>query len=124
MQNCLDGRVPDELAKKGFGDRLFISSLAVVDEGSKVRVVHDASNEVHLIHRIKVGIYGVGSAGYYLSRLAAYVHRLGLYVMGDAGVWRLSSSPVLGITDLDWATFNERRHRCERQMLFDVRHEL
>ena len=46
--------IPDDLAKERFGDRLYISSFAVVDKGSKVRVAHDASSGVHLNHRIKV----------------------------------------------------------------------
>ena len=45
---------PDEAAKEVYGDRLVVSSLAVVDEGSKIRVVHDATRGVALNHQIKV----------------------------------------------------------------------
>ena len=36
----------DDDAKRIFQDRLHIASLAVIDEGKKIRVVHDASNGV------------------------------------------------------------------------------
>ena len=132
----------EEDARKRFGDRLYVSSLAVIDEITKVRVVHDATHGVALNHRIKVrdqvrypsagevktileerrargqkgfailadaskahrrvlvhprdwgllgcrvrdgfvwvnkvGTYGVGSAGYFWSRLAGTIHRLGV----------------------------------------------
>ena len=40
-------------ARKEYGDRLFIASLAVVQEPGKIRVVHDGSNGVHINHRIR-----------------------------------------------------------------------
>ena len=43
----------DEDAKRIYGERLFIASLAVVQELGKVRVVHDGSNGVHVNHRIR-----------------------------------------------------------------------
>jgi hypothetical protein len=42
----------DEDAKSIYGERLFIASLAVVQEPGKIRVVHDGSNGVHVNHRI------------------------------------------------------------------------
>ena len=136
-----------EEAQARYGDRLYISSLAVIDEGTKIRVVHDATHGVHLNNRIKVldqvrypgagevqellrerrgegrrgfallgdaskahrrvqivprdwglqacrvrdgrvwlnrvGTYGVGSAGYYWTRLGGALHRLGFYAVGD-----------------------------------------
>ena len=41
-------------ARRRFGERLYVSSLAVVDEVSKIRVVHDATHGVALNNRIKV----------------------------------------------------------------------
>ena len=41
-------------ARRRFGERLYVSSLAVVDEVSKIRVVHDATHGVALNTRIKV----------------------------------------------------------------------
>ena len=41
-------------AKARFGDRLYVSSLAVVDEVTKIRVVHDATHGVKLNHHIRV----------------------------------------------------------------------
>ena len=46
--------MPEEEARKRFGNRLFVSSLAVVDEGEKIRVVHDATHGVELNNRIRV----------------------------------------------------------------------
>ena len=43
----------DEDAKSIYGKRLFIASLAVVQEPGKIRVVHDGSNGVHVNHRIR-----------------------------------------------------------------------
>ena len=40
-------------ARKEYGDRLFVASLAVVQEPGKVRVAHDGSNGVHINHRIR-----------------------------------------------------------------------
>ena len=46
--------LPEEEARKTYGDRLVIASLGVVKEPSKIRVVHDGSNKVHVNHRIRV----------------------------------------------------------------------
>ena len=46
--------LPEEEAKKTYGDRLVIASLGVVQEKTKIRVVHDGSNNVHVNHRIRV----------------------------------------------------------------------
>ena len=43
----------EEEAKKIYGSRLFVASLAVVQEPGKIRVVHDGSNGVHVNHRIR-----------------------------------------------------------------------
>ena len=43
----------DEEAKQKYGDRLHVASLGVVDEGAKIRVVHDATHGVHVNHRIR-----------------------------------------------------------------------
>ena len=141
----------DADAEKIFKENLHVASLAVVDEGTKVRVVHDASNGVGINHRIrvldqvrypgageikrileerkgkgqrgfgiladaskahrrvkvrpqdwgfqacrlrpgkvwinKVGTYGVGSAGYWWTRLAAAFHRLGFYLLDPGGAF-------------------------------------
>ena len=41
-------------AREKYGDRLTIAALGVVEEKDKVRVVHDATNQVHVNHRIRV----------------------------------------------------------------------
>ena len=64
------GEIPDDLAKERFGDRWYISSRAVVDEGSKVRAVRDASNVVHLNHRIRSWTRG-GTRGRGSSELSS-----------------------------------------------------
>ena len=165
--------VTDEEARRRYGQELHIASLAVIDEGAKIRVVHDASHGVQVNHRIKVldqvrypgagevrqllyerrqegkrgfailgdaskahrriqvlprdwglqacrlmdnevwlnkaGTYGVGSAGYYWSRLAGALHRLGFYAVG--GRW---SFEALLFAD-DWASIG-----CTRSELEDI----
>ena len=46
--------MPIQEAKAKYGDRLAVAALGVVEEKSKIRVVHDGSNRVHVNHRIKV----------------------------------------------------------------------
>ena len=45
--------VTDEEARRRHGERVCIGSLAVKDEKTKIRVVHDGSHGVHVNHRIK-----------------------------------------------------------------------
>lgn len=42
-----------EDAAKMFGSRVHIAALAVIDEGDKVRVLHDGSDPVQVTHRIR-----------------------------------------------------------------------
>ena len=58
----------EDEAKKIYGSRLFVASLAVVQEPCKIRVVHDGSNGVHVKitasdHEIKRGPRAQGSCG-------------------------------------------------------------
>ena len=46
--------LPEEVARKTYGDKLYLAALGVVEEKSKIRVVHDGSNKVHVNHRIQV----------------------------------------------------------------------
>ena len=46
--------ITDDNAKEIFGDRLHVAALAVIEEGDKIRVVHDASNGVHVNHHIRL----------------------------------------------------------------------
>ena len=45
--------LPDDVAKKEYGDKLHIAALAVVEEPGKLRVVHDGSNAVLINHKIR-----------------------------------------------------------------------
>ena len=44
----------DAEAQRRFGDKLYIASLAVIEEKDKVRVVHDGTNGVQVNNRIRV----------------------------------------------------------------------
>ena len=43
----------NEEAQKLYGDRLRVGALGVVDEGDKIRVVHDATHGIHVNHNIR-----------------------------------------------------------------------
>ena len=55
-QNVILGQqdFTDSEAEKRFGSRLAIASVGVVEERSKIHVVHDGSNRVNTNHRIRV----------------------------------------------------------------------
>lgn len=46
-------RLTNEQATRKYRNRLHIAALAVIDEGDKVRVIHDGSNNVMVNHRIR-----------------------------------------------------------------------
>ena len=43
----------DEEARAKYGDNLYVAALGVVDEGEKIRVVHDGTHGVQINHRIR-----------------------------------------------------------------------
>jgi hypothetical protein len=47
-------QMPEAEARAMFGSKLCIAALGVVDETSKIRVIHDGSNGVHVNHKIRV----------------------------------------------------------------------
>jgi len=46
--------IPEAVARERFGSRLAVAALGVVDEGEKIRVIHDGSNRVLVNHKIRV----------------------------------------------------------------------
>lgn len=46
-------RLTNEQATRKYRNRLHIAALAVIDEGDKVRVIHDGSNHVMVNNRIR-----------------------------------------------------------------------
>jgi len=45
--------VTNEQAKARFGTDLYVAALAVIEEGEKIRVVHDGSNGIEVNHKIR-----------------------------------------------------------------------
>ena len=46
-------RTSDEEARRIFGKHLHVAALGVVEEKTKIRVIHDGSNGINVNHRIR-----------------------------------------------------------------------
>ena len=79
--------VTDEEARRRYSERLCKGSLGVVDEKTKIRVVHDGSHGVHVNHKIKtrdqVRMPGAGELETLLGEMKAD-NRRAAAVIGDA----------------------------------------
>jgi len=77
----------EDEAMKRYGNKLYVASLAVVDEVTKVRVVHDATHGVALNNRIKVRDQvrypGAGEIRCILEERRARGQK-GFFILGDA----------------------------------------